>query len=182
CTSSSGVTATDSASDWTGAFCDAGSTVRSDLSFTNDVLGSQLRSGLPPAEIKSSLSNYIDRAADSATVSVSRLDEAGSPSVDGGDQIAEAAKVKYTNVSKQLEDLQAKVQAMPTSSLNQFTAALKPISEQIAQISRDIAGSFKELERFPGYSEILAASKKVDENGTLGAPIGSCKKLQEVRQ
>lgn len=43
---------------------------------------------------------------------------------------------------------------MPASDPDHFTVALKPISEEIAQISRDIAGSFKELEQFSGYSEI----------------------------
>lgn len=182
CTSNSNSSASDSATDWTGAFCDTGSTIRSDLSFANDVLRSQLHSGLSPAEIKSSLSGYVDRAIDSAKKSVPRLEKAGPPPVDGGAQIAEAAKMQHTNVSNKLEDIRAKVQAMPTSDLNRFTAALKPISEQIAQISRDIAGGFKELERFSGYTKILEASKEVDKNGTLGAPVGSCKKLQEVRQ
>ncbi|GEM_PF-7124670 len=166
---------------WTGTFCGVGSSLRDDLSSTNDVLRVQLQQGLSPAEIKSSLAENMDELVAQGDKSIQRLDnEAGTPPVDDGTEIAKAVKSKYSNINQQLKDLRAKVQALPAADVNQFTAALKPISQQIADISRDLAGSLEELKQYSGYSDIKEASTKEGEYGT--GNVEACKNLQEVRQ
>ena len=85
-------------------------------------------------------------------------------------------EAKYSAISQTVNSLQAEAEALPTGSLNEFTAALKTYSQKVSEEKIDIAGSLKELDSFAGYTELQKAS--VGDSDTDVA--GSCERLQKV--
>lgn len=145
---------------WVGSFCGSGVRVRQALSNSNNSLRSNLAvPDLQPTDLKASVVTAARSSTTASADALARLRAAGEPSVDEGDEIQSAAVARFVEIDDKVKALQAEAEALPDSSRDAIADALGPYSQQVADLSREVAASFTVLQPFDGYADLEKVSR-----------------------
>jgi hypothetical protein len=138
--SSSSSASSVSASTYVKSICTAVGTFRTDVQSKISALGTA--NITTPAQGKKALQEFLTAASSSADSAVTKLQGAGSPSVNNGKQISTSLVTAFNQLSSALKQAESSTNSLPTNSKAAFAAGAKSIQ---TNIQNSISGMLSSL-------------------------------------
>ena len=160
-----------SASEYVGAVCGAFGDFQSTLTDGQAALQEATAGGSDPAEAQEQLSTFFSDATGASEQAASEIEDAGTPDVENGEEIASSIDDAFNGVTDALQSTQDEVEAMPTDSDESFETAAEGISTGFQEDVTQIADGLDQVGESP---ELQAAAEDNAECQALeAAPTGA---------
>jgi len=154
------------ASEYVGSVCSAFSGFQSTLVEGQTALQEATAGTTDPAPAKEQLSTFFSDATSASEQAASEIEDAGTPDVENGDEIATAINDAFDGVTEALQGTQEEVDALPTDSEESFQSAAESLGTGFQEDVSQIAGG---LQQVGENAELEAAAEENAECQSLEA-------------
>jgi hypothetical protein len=107
---------------------------------------SALSGGADPEEGKEQVTTFLDDATSASEEAASQIEDAGTPDVEDGEEIADAINAAFEGITTTFEDAQGAAEDLPTDSEESFQSAAQEISTDLTESSTQISEGLGEVQ------------------------------------
>jgi hypothetical protein len=163
-----------SADEYVGALCSATAGLTSTVVEGQAAVREAAAGTVSPDEGKEELTGFFEDATAAAEQAASEVEDAGTPDVENGEEIAGALSTAFDNVSAALADAASDVDALPTESEESFQAAAEELSTSFQDDVSSIGEGMDELAESPELESAAEANSECQslESG-IATPAGT---------
>jgi hypothetical protein len=162
------------ADEYVGALCSATAGFTSTVVEGQAAVQEAAAGTVSPEDGKAELTSFFDDATAAGEQAASEVEDAGTPDVENGEEIADALSTAFDNVSAALSDAASDVDALPTDSEESFQNAAEELSTSFQDDVSSIGEGLDQLGESPELESAAEANSECQslESG-IATPTGT---------
>ncbi len=149
--------------EYVGSLCTAFGDFQSTLAEGQATVQQAAAGGLDPEAGKEQLSSFFSEAAAASEEAANEVEEAGTPDVENGEQIAEAIGAAFGGITQALEQAQTEIEALPTESEESFATAAQNLATNLQDSVGQVGEGLEQVAQSPELEQAAEENEACQE-------------------